>query len=179
MPTYLALLRGVNVSGQKKLPMARLRGMLAALGFSDVTTYIQSGNVVFGSETVATGDLRRSIETAISGEFGLEVPVVIRASSELAAAIAANPYIAADADPARLAIAFLAEPPTPERAVGLDASAHLPDECTLVGEEVHLHCPSGFGRTRLTNAFVERQLGVTATTRNWRTVNRLLELAPG
>lgn len=177
MTTWIALLRGINVSGQKNVPMAELRALHEGLGHADVVTYIQSGNVVFDADATDPPALARSIEEAVSSEFGFEVPVVVRTAAELTAAAAASPHTAAGVDPRRVAVVFLREVPDAERIAGFDPEAHHPDVGVLAGREVHLWCPSGFGRTKLTNAYLERRLGVVATTRNWRTVQKLADLA--
>lgn len=177
MFTYVALLRGINVRGQKKVPMAVLRDVFARLGHTDVVTYIQSGNVVFDADSDDVALLSRTVEQAITAEFSIDVPVIIRTPAEVAAIIESSPYTTTGADPGRLAVAFLAEPPAMDRADGIDANSLLPDEFALADREVYLHCPSGFGRTKLTNAYLEKQLGVAATTRNWRTVTNLAALA--
>jgi uncharacterized protein (DUF1697 family) len=172
--TYVGLLRGINVGGHNQIKMAALRDMLGGLGHQDVVTYIQSGNVVFDTDGDPP-DIVRSIETAIETEFGLDIAIVLRTPGELAAAAEANPY-AARADSARVAIAFLKEPPGPDRASATDPTAHRPDEFEIVGSEVHLHCPDGFGRSKLKNAWLEKELGVVSTIRGWNTVDRLLTL---
>lgn len=177
MSTYIALLRGINVGGHKKVPMADLRALHAGLGHNDVVTYIQSGNVVFDAQVEDLVSLRRGIEEAIVDEFGFEVPIMIRTPMELEGVMASSPYRASGAEPARLAVAFLAEPPASDRAAAMDPDAFLPDEFRLSGREVFLHCPTGFGRTTLTHAYLERQLGVAATIRGWKTVTKLAALA--
>lgn len=176
MTTWIALLRGINVSGQRKVPMARLRSMHEGLSHTDVVTYIQSGNVVFDADSDAT-TLTTAIEDAIAAAFGFTVPVVVRAADELRDAAAGNPFPDARADLQRVATAFLDSVPPADRVEGFDPDALAPDVCALDGREVHLFCPSGFGRTKLTNTYLERQLGVAATTRNWRTVTKLVELS--
>ncbi len=175
MTTWIALLRGINVSGQRKVPMAELRAMHERLGHRNVETYIQSGNVVFDVESDATS-LAASLERAITETFGFDAPVVVRTVDEFCAAASANPYPGDDADPKRVATAFLDAAPAADRIADFDPDAHAPDVCVLAGREVHLHCPSGFGRTKLTTAFLERQLGVAATVRNWRTISALVEI---
>ncbi len=175
MITWIALLRGINVSGQRKVPMADLRALHERLGHRDVATYIQSGNVVFDAETDAA-TLTAALEGAIAETFGFDVPVVVRTIDEVRAVASANPYPGGGADPKQVATAFLAAGPAPDRIDGFDPDAHAPDVCVLSGREVHLHCPSGFGRTKLTTTYLERQLGVAATVRNWRTVGALVEL---
>ncbi len=177
MTTWIALLRGINVSGQRKITMADLRALHEGLGHADVATYIQSGNVAFSSPVDDRGELGSMIETAISNRFGFDVPVILRTSSELDAVAAANPYIPAGSDERRVAVAFFQRSPDPSARDLFDPAAHEPDVCVLDGAEAHLHCPAGFGRTKLTNAYLERELGVTATTRNWRTVARLAAMS--
>lgn len=176
MTTWIALLRGINVSGQRKVPMAELRALHEALGHRDVVTYIQSGNVVFDADTDAAS-LTAGLEGAIAETFGFDVPVVVRTADEVRTAASANPFPDAGADLQRVATAFLEAAPAPVRVDGFDPEAHAPDVCVLAGREVHLHCPSGFGRTKLTTTYLERQLEVAATSRNWRTITRLVELS--
>ena len=178
MTTWVALLRGINVSGQRKVPMADLRAVHEGLGHTEVVTYIQSGNVVFDADADADAvTLRAALEEAIADTFGFAVPVVLRTSEELRRAAAANPYPDAGADPQRVATTFLDVAPAADRVEEFDPDVHTPDVCVLDGREVHLFCRSGFGRTRLTNAYLERHFGVAATTRNWRTITKLLELS--
>ena len=174
MGLYVALLRGINVGGHNKMAMAALRDMHSRLGHRNVVTYIQSGNVVFDADG-DPADIVRSIETAMSDELSLDVAAILRTPDELADAAVANPY-AATADPARVAIAFLKVPPSVDRVSATDPTANQPHEFTIAGREVHLHCPTGFGRSKLNNAWLEKKLGVVSTTRNWNTVNKLLAL---
>ena len=174
MGTYVALLRGINVAGHNKIPMSALRELLGGLGHRNVVTYIQSGNVVLDVDG-DTADVALSIERAIDHELDLDVATVLRTPDELAHAAAANPY-AAHVDPKRVAIAFLKAPPRPELASAVDPAVHHPDQFEIIGREVHLHCPAGFGRSRLNNALLEKKLGVVSTTRNWNTVNKLLDI---
>ena len=173
MRTYVALLRGINVGGRTKIAMADLRKLFADLGAEDVTTYVQSGNVVFRSGAAATA-LARSIEERIAGELGLRVTVVIRTAAELAKVVAGSPFAA---EPTQLHVVFLAEKPPAARVRALDATRGAPDEFRVVGREVYLHYPSGSGRSKITNAWFEKELGVAGTARNWRTVTALAGLA--
>ena len=174
MGTYVALLRGVNVAGHNKIRMSVLRELLGGLGHRNVVTYIQSGNVVFDADG-DTADVARSIERAIDHELELDVTTILCTPDELAHAAAANPY-AAHVDPKRVAIAFLEEPPRPKLASAVDPAFHHPDQFEIVGREVHLHCPNGFGRSKLNNAWLEQKLGVVSTIRNWNTVSKLLDI---
>jgi uncharacterized protein (DUF1697 family) len=156
--------------------MADLRDLHEALGHRDVHTYIQSGNVIFGSDTDQAA-LENAIEIAIRDRFGLDIAVTLRSPAELRAALEASPYASrAAVDPVRVAIAFLRAAPEPAVGTTVDPGTHDPDVFTLVGREIHLHCPTGFGRSKLNNAWLEKQLGVVSTIRNWKTVNKLTEL---
>jgi uncharacterized protein (DUF1697 family) len=173
----VALLRGINVAGHNRMAMADLRDLHEALGHRDVRTHIQSGNVIFDDDgdQVALGD---AIEGAIRERFGLDIPVTLRSPAELRSIVAASPYraLAAD-DPLRVAIAFFKAAPDPALAGAVDPDTHHPDVFTLTGREIHLHCPNGFGRSKLNNAWLEKQLGVVSTIRNWKTIAALIDLS--
>jgi uncharacterized protein (DUF1697 family) len=173
---YVAMLRGINVSGRNKIKMSDLHALFEGLGHTSVTTYIQSGNVVFTSSAKATG-LATSIEQRIVRDFGFDVPVVLRTKSELAKVIAGNPF--AKMDLAKVHVTFLSQKPAAALVRALDGHTSPPDEFRVVGREVYLHCPAGYGNTKLNNTFWERKLKVGATTRNWNTVSNLLDLAGG
>jgi uncharacterized protein (DUF1697 family) len=174
---FVALLRGVNVGG-RTLPMQQLRDLFAALGYLDVATYIQSGNVLFRAERDDRQAMADEIRAAIDATIGHRVTVVLRTPPDLERVIAANPY--ADRDATKpLYVTFLADPPDAELLGRLDAVAGHPDEFRVVDREVYVWCPRGYGRTVLSNDFFERRLKVAATTRNWRTVTTLAALAGG
>jgi uncharacterized protein (DUF1697 family) len=174
---YVAMLRSINVGGRNKVAMADLRSLVEGLGYADVTTYVQSGNVVF-TGTGASAKVAGRIADQITTELGLEVPVIVRNRRELAKVIDGVPYPGADGEPTQHHVTFLAERPTAANVTKLadKAAPFAPDRCDVVGPDVYLHCPGGYGNTKLNNAFIERHLGVTATTRNWRTVNTLAEM---
>ena len=154
--------------------MKRLKALLEGLGFEDVTTYVQSGNVVFKAKTPpAAADLEKAIEA----EFGLDVTVILRTKAELAKVHKGNPYLEEGADKAKLYVTFLADKPAKGALDGVDLSKYAPDEFRLVGRELYLHYPNGYGRTKLSNDFFERKTKLRATTRNWNTVSKLVELA--
>ncbi len=175
MPRYAALLRAVNVGG-RSLAMAELRALFTELGHAAVQTYLQSGNVVFAAGTRDERRLRRRIEDGIRDRFGLEVPVMLRSHGELVAVLRANPYTAADDDPAHLLVMFLDAAPKAAAVRAVDGALHAPDVFSVAGREIYLHCPNGYGRSKLTNDFFERKLGVRCTGRNLRTVTKLAEL---
>jgi uncharacterized protein (DUF1697 family) len=171
---YVALLRGINLGARNKLAMADLRALVTELGADDVETYVQSGNVVFASGGSASA-LERQIEERIRRDHGYEVPVLVRTAPELAKVVADNPFLRAGNDQTKLHVTFLAAAPGRARVEAPPGSGA--DEFSIVRREVYLHCPDGYGRSKLSNAFFEKQLGVVATTRNWRTVTTLAELA--
>jgi uncharacterized protein (DUF1697 family) len=174
--TYVALLRGINLGARNKVSMADLRALFGALGAEDVATYVQSGNVVFKSGKRA-GELVQAIEKRIRRDLGLSVTVVLRTEAQLARVLAGNPFANEGREPTTLHVTFLAEKPDRARVREVDPNRAGPDEFRVVGREVYLHCPNGYGRTKLTNAYFEKQLSVAATTRNWRTVTSIAELA--
>ena len=173
MPTYVALLRGINLGARNKIAMADLRDLVAGIGAEDVTTYVQSGNVVFRSTSRSTAKLERAIERRIKADLGLEVAVLVRTQAQLVALAAGNPFD----DPTTVHVTFLAEKPVAARVRKLDPARSPGDEFKVAGREVYLHCPNGYGPSKLSNAYFEKHLGVAATTRNWRTVTKLAELA--
>jgi uncharacterized protein (DUF1697 family) len=169
---YVALLRGINLGARNKLAMADLRTLVTELGAEDVETYVQSGNVVFTSGSSAA-TLKRQIEERIRRDHGHEIAVLLRTRAELAKLVAGNPFPRAGKDPATLHVTFLADAPGRAR---IEAPGSGADEFRIVRREVYLHCPNGYGRSKLSNAFFEKKLGVVATTRNWRTVTTLAQL---
>jgi uncharacterized protein (DUF1697 family) len=171
--SYAALLRGINLGARNKVSMADLRALVEGLGADDVVTYVQSGNVVFKTDR-PRAQLRKALERAIARELGLDVTVVLRTKAELAKLVRDNPLLKRGRE-SNLHVTFLADPPAPAKVKALAPPAG-PGEFRVVGKDVVLHLPGGYGRSKLSNAFFERQLGVAATTRNWRTVTKLAEL---
>ena len=175
LKTYVALLRGINLGARNKVSMPDLRALFERLGAEDVVTYVQSGNVVFRSGD-EPGKLTNAIEKRIGRDLGLSVTVLLRTREQLAKAFAGNPFLNDKREPTKLHVTFLSAKPDPARVRKLDPERAEPDEFRLVGEEIYLHCPNGYGKSKLTNAYFEKQLGVAATTRNWKTVTKLTEL---
>jgi uncharacterized protein (DUF1697 family) len=167
------LLRGINLGARNKVSMADLKELVAALNAQDVETYLRSGNVVFSS-TASPAQLATEIEKRISRDLGLDVSVLLRSKSELEKVVAGNPFAG---DVTKLHVTFLAEAPKRSLVGTIDAERFAPDELRVFRREVYLHCPNGYGRSKLSNAFFEKRLGVAATTRNWRTVTELARLA--
>lgn len=177
MPAYVSLLRAINVSGRNRVPMADLRALFESHDHHDVSTYLQSGNVISRTTSRSAPAVARTIERAVAADLGLEVTVLVRTPAELGRVLAANPFTTGGVDPTRLHVTFLAGSPDPSRVDALDGSAFAPDEFAVHGREVYVHCPGGYGNTRIDNSYFERKLGVAATTRNWKTVTRLVELS--
>lgn len=179
MARYVALLRGINVGGNKKVPMARLRELMEGLGYTEVATLLQSGNAVFTSKEKSPAKVGKQLEAAIAKEFGFEVAVVIRTRDELEAVIKANPLPGAEDAPSHFLVTFLSDVPDPKRFEQIDPAAYLPDEFRLVGREIYARFPKGIGESKLATVLGGTRLGVTPTARNWNTVTKLLELADG
>ncbi len=180
METYISLLRGINVSGQKKIRMADLKALYVSLGLTNVRTYIQSGNVVFRSASGKADELAAALEAAIRQEYGYAVTVLLRDAAAFAKIVAGNPFFTEPrADPARLYVTFLPHPPPDGLRQNLRIP-HDPEEAFVIrGKEVYLFCPNGYGRTKLSNQVFERKLKMSATTRNWKTVLALHRIATG
>jgi uncharacterized protein (DUF1697 family) len=174
--THVALLRGINLGARNKISMADLRALFETLGHDEVATHLQSGNVVFKSAGGKQADLIRAIEKRIKTDLGLDVTVLLRSKAQMAKVRSGNPFAARSKDPTKLHVTFLAETPERARVRDLDPGAGGSDEFRVVGREIYLHYPGGYGRSKLSNAWFEKRLGVTATTRNWRTVTKLAEL---
>jgi uncharacterized protein (DUF1697 family) len=177
LQTYVALLRGINLGARNKVAMADLRALFDALGMEDVETYIQSGNVVFKSRVANATELTEVIEKGITRDLGLSVTVALRTKAQLARAVTGNPFVRDGKDPANLHVTFLARRPERARVRELEATEFGRDEFRVVGQDVFLHLPDRYGGSPLSNAYFEKELGVAATTRNWRTVTKLAELA--
>lgn len=174
MTTLIALLRGINVGGRHAVSMADLRMVFAAAGGRDVSTYIQSGNVVFAHSTGSLERLAVELEERIGAAAGFAVPVILRSAEDLAAVVRDNPF--AGSEPTKLLVAFLAEAPAAGALDLVDRTLFAPEELVLTGREVYLHLPEGAGRAKLPQA-LDALIGTRSTTRNWRTVTKLLELA--
>ncbi|MEO7209443.1 MAG: DUF1697 domain-containing protein [Chitinophagaceae bacterium] len=178
MKTYISILRGINVSGQKLIKMDALREMFSGLGLHNVQTYIQSGNVLFKSKQTDEEKLARKIEKEISKKFGLEVPVMVKEINELKEIIHKNPFLKdASKDISLIHVTFLSAIPAGENFDKIKSIQSQQDEFQLGGKSIYLYCPNGYGNTKLNNNFFESKLKATATTRNWRTLNELIKMA--
>lgn len=174
MAVVAVLLRGINVGGKGKLPMAQLRELATAAGMQEVRTYIQSGNLVGVAPSGSTSALATRLRKEIAAATPLDPEVIVRTQGELAKVIDGNPFVARGEDPKHLHVTFLSSPA--ERVLtGHDPAAWAPEEVVAIGRELHLLLPDGIGRSKLAAALARRADG--GTTRNWRTVTTLLEMA--
>ncbi|MET9390651.1 DUF1697 domain-containing protein [Streptomyces sp. NPDC006624] len=178
MTTYAALLRGINVGGGKKVPMADLRTLLTGLGYDDVRTYLQSGQAVFSREGGDDESLAREIAGAVEQRFGFRVEVIVRDHAYLRAIVDACPYPAAELEPKQLHVTYFSAPVTPDRFAEIDQDACLPEEFRLGDRALYLYAPNGLGRSKLAEHLSKPRLtkGVVATSRNWNTVVKLAEM---
>lgn len=177
MPIYVALLRGINLGPHKRMKMERLRESFNAMGFEQVQTYIQSGNVVFKAGRISPTALCKKIEERIVADFGFPAPVILRTREELAKTIQSNSFCKRRGiDLTRLHVTFLAEVPDSPALEELKRLTVFPDESMCLGKEIFLHLPNGMAKSSLTNNPIERRLLKAATTRNWNTVNQIYEL---
>lgn len=174
MKAYVALLRGVNVAGHASVSMEELRECFESLGLERVRTYIQSGNVVFEHRTANVTSLVESMEKGINAKFGIDVHVIVRTREEMSRIIENIPFGAREQERAHVTL-LSAEPelvPTRE----IEEVKDRMEKFLVSGREVYLYCPNGYGKSKLSNSFFERKLRVSATTRNWRTVNILYRM---
>lgn len=179
MQTFISILRGINVSGQKKILMADLKTLYEKMKFKDVNTYIQSGNVSFKTnEKFSDTQLAEKIERAIYKKYNFQVPVVIRNGGELKKLISSNPFLKEkNIDAKKLHVTFLSNTPVKTNVESIEDVDFSPDKFIIKEKEIYLHIPESYGETKLSNNFFEKKLKVTATTRNWNTVNKLYEMA--
>ena len=173
MVTYIAWLRGINVGGKNLLPMKALKVTLSDLGFKDVRTYIQSGNVVFETTKRSTANLAKKIAAAIEAEFDMQIPVQVLTRDELQEASDANPY--PEGEGKTVHFFFLSEPPIQADLPAIQALATATETFELHGQVFYLHAPDGIGRSKLA-AKAERLLAVSATGRNLNTVRKVLDM---
>ena len=176
MTTHIAMLRGINVTGHHIIKMEALRASFAVMGFKNVKTFIQSGNVVFETDEPPAG-LTSKIEKRIRGDFGFQVRVLTKSAKELMEIVKHNPFAEKGNDEARLYVTLLSDDP-PKNALELvQPLAAGAEEICIVGRAVYLRLPNGYGKTKLSNTAIEKKLGCGATTRNWNTTKTLLEMA--
>ena len=173
---HVVLLRGINLGSRNRIAMPALRTALEDAGFDDVRTYLQSGNVVLSSSGKAA-DVARKVERVIANEFGLEIAVVTRTRAQLAKVVAHNPLHAVARSPKRYQVSFLDAKPSREVARRIEETAAPGERVVVAGREIYAWHPNTIARSKLWALLAGQNLGVTATARNWTTVEKLLELA--
>jgi len=176
LETYIAFLRGINVGGQKKIKMADLRQSLATLPVRGLETYIQSGNLIFESEANLSEVLEADITSIIKKQFGFEVPVLVRTITELKDILKANPFLG-KAHEQNLYFVLLHTEPDQDMAERFDEQQFEHEDFHRTRACVYLNCFGGYGKAKLTNNLIEKKLGVVATARNFKTMNKMLEMA--
>ncbi|MEU6316704.1 DUF1697 domain-containing protein [Streptomyces sp. NPDC047009] len=175
---YAALLRGINVGGNKKLPMAELRTLVEGLGHSGVRTHLQSGQAVFAADRGDEESLAVELREAIEKRFGFSVDVIVRDHAYLKAVAEACPFPAAGLEARQLHVTYYSAPVDEARFAEIDQAALLPEEFRLGDRVLYLYAPDGLGRSKLAEQLSRSRLnkGLIATTRNWNTVVKLIEL---
>jgi uncharacterized protein (DUF1697 family) len=177
MATFIALLRGINVSGRNKIPMPELRALCADLGLQDVQSYIQSGNLLFQAGSPAA-NLENQLEDGIKRHFALTIPVIIRPAAQWPLYVAGNPYPGASAiEPNVVMLALSKAPPQADAVAQLRERAGAGERITQVRDALWIHFAGGVARSKLSPALLDRLVGSPVTMRNWRTVLKLHELA--
>lgn len=178
MTTYISILRGINVSGKRLIKMDALRNLFESLGFQNIITYVQSGNVIFTSKESNAHNLELKISQQIEKNFGFDVPVIVLTIDHLKKIIEHNPFSNdSNKDPVFLHVTFLSSQPGHYDLKTIEDKKLNDEEILISNDAVYLYCPNGYGRTKLTNNFIEAKLKTGATTRNWKTTNELLRLA--
>ncbi len=167
---HVALLRGINVGGKNRLPMSDLRGYFEKAGAFGVSTYIQSGNVVFTAAPRGASPVCEAVTKAIREHHGFEVPIVCRSAVALREIVERCPF----EDRENVHVVFLSAKPANTTVASLAKDRSPGDTFIVVGDVMYLHVPNGMSRTKLTNAWIDAQLKVTSTARNWRTVTALM-----
>ena len=176
--TFVALLRAINLAGHNPVAMSALREMVSGLGFSDVQTLLQSGNVIFRAETQNAKKLESLLEKEAKTKLGLATDFFVRSAKDWKALIERNPFPEeAKRNPARLVAMFLKDPPSAHSIAELKASIQGREIVSVEGKEAYLVYPDGIGHSRLTNAIIETRLGTRGTGRNWNTVTKVAVLA--
>ena len=178
MQTYISILRGINVGGNKIIKMKSLKEMYENLGFKNVRTFIQSGNVIFGSNIDDIKKSEKIISDGILKTFGFTVPVIVLDKEELRKVSEQNYFIIKrKEDVSKLAVTFLSEKPGKELIESIKNEDYMPDEFYIIDKAVYLFCPGGFGNSKLNINLFEKKLKVIATSRNWNTVLELLKIS--
>jgi uncharacterized protein (DUF1697 family) len=175
MATLVSMLRGVNVGGHKRLKMSELGKLYESLGFTDVRTYVQTGNVVFSHASQDTKNVARQIEKELRARLNLDITVFVKTPSELSNLVDRNPF--KKSEPSRVHVTFLSTKPDKVPTDKIESIRTEGEAIFIHDREVYLFTPNGYGRSKLSNSFFEKTLNLKATTRNWNTVKALLNMA--
>lgn len=177
MERYIAVLRGINVGGHKKILMADLKQLLTNRGYADVQTYIQSGNIVFDyQQKKSATEIEADLYQIILDSYSFEVPVMVRNLTELKEILSKNPY-EKKAAIENLYLCFLQTKPEIKSLEKIKDYRFLPDDFTINDRTIYIYCAGRFSDTKYNNAFFEKHLKVEASTRNWKTINKLFDMA--
>ncbi|WP_375579798.1 DUF1697 domain-containing protein [Marivirga tractuosa] len=178
MNIKIAILRGINVGGKRKILMADLKELMGTLGYQNIQTYIQSGNLIFNADDkLQNKGIEQELENAILKKFSFEVPVIVLSKDNIESALAKNPFYKADADINKLHLTFLNELPEKDKLAFVESLDFAPDQFKIIGKNAFIYCEDSYHKSKLTNDFFEKKLKVKATTRNWKTVLKLWELS--
>ncbi|MCD6017144.1 MAG: hypothetical protein K0S53_265 [Bacteroidetes bacterium] len=178
MKTYIAILRGINVSGHKPVKMEALRNLCEELGLKNTKTYIQSGNIVFQSKNTKLSDLESTLSKKIEATFGFDVPVMVKKAEEIQYILKNNPFLTKrKEDITKLHVTFLNQEPDKTSIDTIKEGQYASDEFMIKDKAIYLFCPNGYGNTKLSNTFFENKLKVMATTRNWKTITELVNIS--
>ncbi|MCG8485189.1 MAG: DUF1697 domain-containing protein [Clostridia bacterium] len=176
MERYIALLRGINVGGKRIIKMDDLKTVLSSIGLKNIITYIQSGNIIFDCPKSNIQVLEEKMKKEIFKSFGFEVPVIIRTHEEYIALTDRNPFFNAESDTSKLVITFLQQKPNAEDIRITEKLDFPPDKFQIKGKEVFIYCESKYHLTKISNSFFEKKLNTHATSRNWKTLNKILQM---
>ena len=176
MQTFISLIRGINVGGHKKIKMAELREHYADLGFQNIRSYIQTGNLLFETKKTDKAEIIKMIEEKIVAVYGFEAKVILRTLEEYDQALANNPFLEKQEDLKKLIVMFAGDPIPEDWREKLPTYPNSTDEIAVIGSEVYLHCPDGYRDTKYGNSVIEKKLKIHATARNWRSAMKIRDI---
>lgn len=177
MQTFISFLRGINMTGHNSIKMADLAKLYTSLGFKNVETFIQSGNVIIDAD-MSELEISLKIEAEILRKFNYNVPVMVRTVQEIKDLYSTNPFLNEENfNPARMAVIFLLKETTAEQIQKVIDIEYPPDRFEISGKEIYIYCPNGFGRSKIYTNFFEKKMGVVGTGRNWKTITAILNIA--
>jgi uncharacterized protein (DUF1697 family) len=179
MTTFISFLRAVNMTGHNSIKMTDLAELFIKMGIKDAETYIQSGNVIFSDTgSIPLPSLSGNIEQSILERFNYIIPVMVRTNQELIELFSSNPFLEeTDFNPSKMAVIFLHDKPSDTQIQKVADIDYPPDKFRIIGKEIFIYCPNGFGRTKLYTNFFEKKMGVMGTARNWKTITTILTIA--